>query len=69
MGRAEKKELEKQAAERLNKGTLLFLRSTYKKIIDDLEAEEKEQYNVCMYQVRPYPPNTKDPKDFFIQRT
>lgn len=65
----EKKELDKQAAERLNNGTLFYLRSVYKKILEDLEGEEKENYNVGMYQVGPYPPNTKNLKDFFIQRT
>jgi hypothetical protein len=65
----EKKQLDAQALQRLNNGTLKDLRFFYKKLLEDLEAEEKETYNVCLYQLRPYPPNTKDIKDFFIQRT
>ena len=37
------------------------------KIIDQ-EEEIEEYYNVYVYQVLPYPPNTKDAKDFFVQR-
>ncbi len=40
-----------------------------KSLFDEDEEEEEEDYNVSVYQVLPYPPNTKDPKDFFIQRT
>jgi len=33
------------------------------------EEEEMEQYyNVSVYRVLPYPPHTKDEKDFFVQR-
>lgn len=38
-----------------------------KKIIDQ-EEEMEEYYNVSVYRVLPYPPNTKDVKDFFVQR-
>jgi hypothetical protein len=38
-----------------------------KKKMDDDEIES--YYNVSVYQVLPYPPNTKDSKDFFIQKT
>jgi hypothetical protein len=65
----EKKQIDPQALQRLNNGTLKDLRHFYKKLIEDLEAEEKETYNVCLYEVRPYPPGTKNFKDFFIQRT
>jgi len=47
--------------------TLLFLSGG--KIIEDTEEEEEESYNVSVYRVLPYPPNTKDAKDFFVQRT
>jgi hypothetical protein len=36
---------------------------------EDTEKYSEEDYNICVYQMLPYPPNTKDPKDFFIQRT
>jgi len=39
-----------------------------KKSIDE-EEEIQSHYNVSVYQVLPYPPNTKDAKDFFVQRT
>jgi hypothetical protein len=39
-----------------------------KKSIDE-EEEIGSYYNVCVYRVLPYPPNTKDTKDFFVQRT
>jgi hypothetical protein len=32
------------------------------------EEELGYYYNVSVYQVLPYPPNTKDVKDFFVQR-
>ncbi len=32
------------------------------------EEEIQEYYNVSVYRVLPYPPNTKDEKDFFIQK-
>ena len=36
---------------------------------EDTEEYSEEDYNICVYQVLPYPPNTKDVKDSFIQRT
>jgi hypothetical protein len=36
---------------------------------EDAEEYSEEDYNICVYQMLPYPPNTKDPKDSFIQRT
>jgi hypothetical protein len=36
---------------------------------EDTEEYSETDYNVCVYQILPYPPNTKDPKEFFIQRT
>lgn len=36
---------------------------------EDTEGYSEVDYNVCVYHILPYPPNTKDPKDFFIQRT
>jgi hypothetical protein len=36
--------------------------------ITDQEEEIEEYYNVTVYRVLPYPPNTKDVKDFFVQR-
>jgi hypothetical protein len=36
---------------------------------EDTEEYSEQDYNVCVYQILPYPPNTKEPKDFFIQRT
>ncbi|MCX6664038.1 MAG: hypothetical protein NTZ75_07305 [Euryarchaeota archaeon] len=38
-----------------------------KKSIDE-EEEIKSYYNVSVYRVLPYPPHTKDEKDFFVQR-
>lgn len=38
-----------------------------KKKMDEDEIES--YYNVSVYRVLPYPPNTKDVKDFFAQRT
>ena len=38
-----------------------------KKTIDQ-EEEIGYYYNVSVYQVLPYPPNTKEVKDFFVQR-
>ena len=34
----------------------------------DQEEEEEQYYNVSVYRVLPYPPHTKDVKDFFVQR-
>jgi hypothetical protein len=34
----------------------------------DQEEEIQEYYNVTVYRILPYPPNTKDVKDFFVQR-
>jgi hypothetical protein len=39
------------------------------KNLDEEEEDTDENYNVCVYQILPYPPNTKDVKDSFIQRT
>jgi hypothetical protein len=64
----EKDEMDKQARERLENGTLKTLRFCYKRLIEELE-EIEECYNVSIYQVPQYPPNTKEAKDFFIQRT
>ncbi len=64
----EKDEMDKQARERLENGTLKSLRSWYKILIEELEQIE-EYYNITIYQVHSYPPNTKEAKDFFIQRT
>jgi hypothetical protein len=36
---------------------------------EDAEEYSEEDYNVGLYQILPYPPNTKDVKDSFIQRT
>jgi hypothetical protein len=33
------------------------------------EEDIGSYYNVGVYRVLPYPPNTKDAKDFFVQRT
>ena len=34
----------------------------------DQEEEIQEYYKVSVYRMLPYPPNTKDVKDFFVQR-
>ena len=35
-----------------------------------VEKEDEEcYYNINIYKILPYPPNTKDVKEFFIQRT
>jgi len=49
--------------------TMKLLRPTL--LLEEEEDEEysEEDYNICVYQILPYPPNTKDPKDSFIQRT
>ena len=47
--------------------TLQFLSG--QKNLDEEEEDTDENYNVCVYQILPYPPNTKDIKDSFIQRT
>jgi len=39
-----------------------------KKKRNDQEEEIQEYYNVSVYRVLPYPPNTKDEKDFFVQK-
>ncbi|MBP1662294.1 MAG: hypothetical protein H6P94_543 [Thermoplasmatales archaeon] len=36
---------------------------------EDTEEYSEVDYNVCVYQILPYPTNTKDPKEFFIQQT
>jgi hypothetical protein len=37
-------------------------------ILKDANEQEKEEYNIAVYRVLPYPPYTKDVKDFFIDR-
>jgi len=53
-----------KAMERLG-DPLNFLKRKKRK---DEEEEIQEYYNVCVYRVLPYPPHTKDEKDFFVQR-
>jgi len=36
---------------------------------EEEEEELVEYYNVGVYRILPYPPNTKETKDFFIQKT
>ncbi len=48
--------------------TIQMISGMITKIIEK-EEEEEACYNVAVYAILPYPPNTKDPKDFFIQRT
>ena len=38
-------------------------------IFNDSEEDTTEDYNVAVYKILPYPPNTKDVTDSFIQRT
>jgi hypothetical protein len=40
-----------------------------KKSEEEEEEQLEEYYNVCVYRMLPYPPNTKEVKDFFVQRT
>lgn len=35
----------------------------------DEEEEQQDDYNVGVYKILPYPPHTKDPNEFFIERT
>jgi hypothetical protein len=37
--------------------------------LEEEEEEMKQYYNVAVYKVLPYPPQTKDVKDFFMQKT
>jgi|GEM_PF-4822241 len=37
--------------------------------VEDVEEEDEESYNVSVYKVLPYPPNTKDVNESFVQRT
>jgi hypothetical protein len=53
-----------KAMERLG-DPLNFLKRKKRK---DEEEEEEQYYNVSVYRVLPYPPHTKDVKDFFVQR-
>ena len=39
-----------------------------KQIIEQFGEKKKQEYNVFVYQVKPYPPGTKDAKDFYIQQ-
>jgi hypothetical protein len=34
----------------------------------DIEKQSQQDYNVAVYRILPYPPFTKDMKDFFIQK-
>jgi hypothetical protein len=54
-----------KAMERLG-DPLNFLKRKKKK---DEEQEVEQYYNVSVYRMLPYPPHTKDEKDFFIQKT
>jgi hypothetical protein len=50
-----------------------WLREMFGNILDiktegNDDDETEENYNVSVYRMLPYPPNTKDVKDFFIQR-
>jgi len=36
--------------------------------IINIEEQKKQDYNVAVYRVLPYPPGTKDVKDFFIDK-
>jgi hypothetical protein len=68
MEKTDEKEVE-EFFNRLRKTMRLF---TPKSLLDeeeDTEEYSEQDYNVCVYQILPYPPNTKEPKDFFIQRT
>ena len=68
MEKTDEKEVE-EFFNRLRKTMRLF---TPKSLLDeeeDTEEYSEQEYNVCVYQILPYPPNTKEPKDFFIQRT
>ncbi|PNX48787.1 MAG: hypothetical protein BV459_01580 [Thermoplasmata archaeon M11B2D] len=38
-------------------------------LFEDVEDEDEESYNVSVYKVLPYPPNTKDVNESFVQRT
>ncbi len=65
------KKEKQQNAEEFRKKVQRTLQMISGMIIKIVEEEEEEQacYNVAVYTILPYPPNTKDPKDFFIQRT
>jgi hypothetical protein len=54
---------------RLSKTMKLFRPKLFLDEEEDTEEYSEENYNICVYQILPYPPNTKDPKDFFIQKT
>lgn len=50
-----------------------WLREMFGNILDintygNEDDETEENYNVSVHRMLPYPPNTKDVKDFFIQR-
>jgi hypothetical protein len=47
--------------------TLTFLYKI-KSLDEEDEEKDEESYNIGVYRVLPYPPNTKDAKDFFVQR-
>jgi AAA15 family ATPase/GTPase len=46
-----------------------ILSSKLRKKKKNIDEEIGYYYNVSTYRILPYPPNTKDIKDFFIQRT
>ena len=48
--------------------TVLGNESVIEKKSKEEEEEIQEYYNVSVYRVLPYPLNTKDEKDFFIQK-
>ncbi len=47
----------------------LRLRKSIFDFLNESEEDTAESYNVAVYKVLPYPPNTKHVKDFFIERT
>jgi hypothetical protein len=48
---------------------LLCLSKSIFDIFNESEEDAAEDYNVSVYKILPYPPNTKNVKDSFIQRT
>jgi preprotein translocase subunit SecA len=63
----ERQETPDEVSKKLQRTIQMISRMTTK--IIKKEEEEEACYNVAVYAILPYPPNTKDPKDFFIQRT
>jgi len=68
MEKADEKEVE-AFLKRLSKTMKLLTPKLLLGDEEDAEEYSEEDYNVCVYQILPYPPNTKDVKDSFIQRT